>query len=253
VAIGGALLFFVSNNTVLVGIMIICMLMAYSLLRVNYLAFVGFLTIYVLITFHFFDPGGFRNLIGERLLDTFIGSVIAAIAARFIFPVWQQHNILPAIKKMLLANTTYFMAAWNILNSPGSHKRQYRAARNDAIVALTNLSDYFQQMLAEPERSEQYSLMHQLVIACHTLTSRISSLTSKEIAVSEVTQLWFEKIIDSLEEGAVLSETIETVSTKVKYPSTLPSLPTLHPLPIIFSLSKDIRSIAARIMTASPK
>ncbi|MBA4055378.1 MAG: hypothetical protein C0490_11750, partial [Marivirga sp.] len=148
VALGSIILYLISNNVALIVIMITAMLIAYSLLRVNYLGFVLFLTTYILITFHFLNPVQFKSLIGERLIDTLTGSVIAALTARFIFPVWQQYNIQPVMKKMLMSNTAYFLAAWNSLQGPASHRKQYNAARNAAIVALTNLSDNFQQMLA---------------------------------------------------------------------------------------------------------
>jgi uncharacterized membrane protein YccC len=187
VVLGIGIVYVATNTTILIIIMIACMIMAYSLLRVTYLGFVIFLTTYILITFHFLNPIQFRSLIGERLIDTFIGSVIAALASRFIFPVWQQYNIQPAMKKMMLANTTYFLAAWNALLHPQTHRKQYNAARGEAIVTLTNLSDNFQQMLVEPSQSVHASAVHQFVIANLTLTSRISALSEPDLtSVSDV-------------------------------------------------------------------
>ena len=111
VLVASIILFLVSNNTVLLFLLIACMFMAYSFLRINYLGFVIFLTIYLVITFHFLDPVEFKNLIGERLIDTLIGSLIAALAARFVFPVWKHENIKNAMQEILVANNTYFSAA----------------------------------------------------------------------------------------------------------------------------------------------
>ena len=109
------ILFLVSNNTVLMILLITFMLLAYSFLRINYLGFVIFLTIYLVITFHFLNPVEFKNLIGERLVDTLIGSLIAALAARFVFPVWKHENIRSAMQEILIANKTFFSAAWQQL------------------------------------------------------------------------------------------------------------------------------------------
>jgi uncharacterized membrane protein YccC len=235
-----------TNTTVLIVIMIACMTMAYSLLRVNYLGFVIFLTTYILITFHFLNPIQFRSLIGERLIDTFIGSVIAALASRFVFPVWQQYNIQPAMKKMMIANTTYFLAAWNALQHPKTHRKQYNAARGEAIVTLTNLSDNFQQMLVEPAPSIHASAVHQFVIANLSLTSRISALSDRDLAAVADAQAWTEKIISNLQlAGEYLEYGAGAASPTRK--DTSPSLEPQHTLAIIYSLSKDIKGITKRL------
>jgi len=246
VSLAAGILFLISSNTVLVIIMILCILMAYSLLRINYFGFVTFLTLYVVITFHFLNPVEFKNLIGERLIDTLIGSVIAAIAARFIFPVWQHNQIQSAMKKTLLANTAYFLAAWNALRDP-SRTRQYNAARNEAIVALTNLTDNFQQMLAEPVSSHQSSQAHQFVIASHSLISRISSLTAKDLAESDTAKPWADTIVDTLQNAGAHLDTTDSIKQNKSVDTSfdhLPVLPELHPLSIVLGLARDIDTIA---------
>lgn len=246
VLLAGGILYLISNNTILIVMMIFCMLMAYSLLRINYLGFVTFLTLYVVITFHFLNPVEFKSLIGERLIDTLIGSVIAAIAARYVFPVWQHYQIHMDIKKALLTNTTYFLSAWNALRDP-THTTQYNAARNDAIVALTNLSDKFQQMLAEPVSTRQSTQVHQFLIASHSLISRISSLTAKDMALGEeILQPWVSAITDTLQQTTAHLESAEEKDAHNDQDDVpITSLPELHPLSMIYALVRDIRMIAA--------
>ena len=248
VLLGAGILFLISNNTALAVIMILCMLMAYSLLRINYFGFVFFLTAYILITFHFLDPIQFRSLIGERLIDTFIGSLIAVIASRFIFPFWHHDQIEAVMKKTLLANTVYFISAWNMLRNPTSHRKEYNASRNQVIVALTNLSDNFQQMLAEPGPGDQYTHVHQFVIASHTLTSRISSLSPKDVAVSAQTQYWSERIIDILQQATVNLEMNEHPLLPMTHVPEVEALSSLHPLSIIYSLASDIKTITGSMV-----
>jgi uncharacterized membrane protein YccC len=246
------ILFLISHNTILLIIMILCMLMAYSLLRVNYFGFVTFLTVYVIITFHFLNPLEFKNLIGERLIDTLVGSVIAALAARFIFPVWQQHQIQAAMRKSLLANVTYLLAAWNARGGVATHRKQYNAARNEAIVALTNLSDNFQQMLSEPGISKHESKAHGFVIASYTLTSRISSLTPKDLTTpGEEAQHWISNITDILQETAAALGDADKPGLHTAKVQGTPTLPALHPLAMIYSLSRDIRTFTTPIPAGS--
>ena len=244
-----AILFVISNSTVLLALLVISMLMAYSFLRINYLGFVIFLTIYIIITFHFLNPVEFKNLIGERLIDTFIGSVIAALAARFIFPVWEHENIKTAMHQMLEANRTYFLAAWKTLRHFETNENEYNVARNEAIVTLTNLSDNFQQMLAEPGQAKQSSHIHQFVIASHTLTSRISALAPEDINSAPETdvQVWADKVAQVLKESGA---NLLVNGLDKNPPSMQPSretLPSINSISIIHSLAQDIRNITRKI------
>jgi uncharacterized membrane protein YccC len=247
VLLASGILYVVTNNTALVVIMILCMLAAYSLLRINYLGFVTFLTIYILITFHFLNPVGFRSLIGERLIDTMIGSVIAAISARFIFPLWQHQNIHDQMKKMLIAGNVYFLSAWNRFSNNQTEPKNYNKARNEAIVSLTNVSDSFQQMLAEPADAEQAAYIHQFVIASHTLTSRISSLSARDfdLVAQESSRAWAETISDTLQR-AIATVNDKTVPEKMEV-TTLPRIDALHPLAIIHGLASEALRIVARL------
>ena len=238
-------LFLISDTTVLLVLLVICMLMAYSLLRVNYLGFVIFLTVYIVITFHFLHPVEYEHLIGERLIDTFIGSVVAALAARFIFPVWEHENIKGAMEEAIETNRAYFLAAWEQLAGESADESEYNKARSDAIVSLTNLSDNFQQMLVEPGQGKTSSHVHQFVIASHALTSRIAALSTVVSKTPE--ESWrFEKqmILDALDESIKnlrLQEAPERVShTEMK-------LQKANPFNIIHALARDIRAITLQI------
>ena len=241
------ILFLVSNNTVLMILLITCMLLAYSFLRINYLGFVIFLTIYLVITFHFLNPVEFKNLIGERLVDTLIGSLIAALAARFVFPVWKHENIKNAMQEILIANKTFFSAAWQQLPTNSEVNNGYTAARTDAIIALTNLSDNFQQMLAEPGQGKVSSHVHQFVIASHTLTSRISALSPKDLknippdiltaGQKNVTQM--------------LTASVENLNARENNSGTEGDIPppfhSANAISIIYSLARELRNITRKI------
>jgi uncharacterized membrane protein YccC len=244
------ILFLVSDTTALLILLIGSMLMAYSLLRINYLGFVIFLTVYIIITFHFLNPVEFKHLIGERLIDTFIGSVIAALAARFIFPVWEHENIRSAMQEVLEANRSYFLTAWRRLTGI-TDDNAYNKARTDAIVALTNLSDNFQQMLAEPGQGKASSHIHQFVIASHALTSRIAVLSSNDLrnVSEEVLATGKETIADALNDSiknlntGVVDSGKSALDTPSKFHST-------NPVSIIYSLARDLRTITQKMVIA---
>ena len=251
VIIVSAILLFISNTTVLLVIMILSMLLGYSLLRVHYFTFVVFLTIFLVISLVFLNPLEFQSLIRERLIDTLIGSVIAFLASRFIFPVWGHHEIGDSMQKMLEANRQYFLQAWMAVKTQQSETPAYALARQDAIVSLTNLSDNFQQMLSEPSQSDQAQLIHQFVIANHMLTGYIAALSDEELTTEQTANEELEeltKAISSELQGAEDNLRHSHSRTDLHPPPDTPlSIQSLTHLSMIFSLAHDIRKISARI------
>jgi uncharacterized membrane protein YccC len=163
------------------------MIIGYSLLRVNYFGFVTFLTLYIIISFHFLNPDEFRLLITDRLIDTAIGSVIAFLAARFILPVWTSDEIENNMMAMIDAVDVYFTVAWQSLVNKSTQSKEYLLARKDAVVALTNLSENFQRILSEPKQTMQSVQLHQFVIASHLLVGHIAALGDEKISNEALT------------------------------------------------------------------
>jgi uncharacterized membrane protein YccC len=244
------ILWTITSPTILLIILLLSMLLGYSLLRVQYFTFVVFLTIFVVISLYFLNPYEFQSLIRERLLDTLIGSVIAFLASRFIFPRWEHHEIRASMQRMLEANRQYFLQAWMALKSKQAETHAYTLARQDAIVSLTNLSDNFQRMLAEPEQPREATPIHQFVIANHMLTGYVAALSDEQLS------------------GRSNNEELEDVAKAITYelqcaednlrhthsrtdldPSTeVPqSIQTLTQLSMIYALARDIRKIAGRV------
>src|SRR5690606_12155169 len=172
----------ISSGPALGGLLVVCMLLGYSLLRVNYFSFVVLITIFFVISLSFLNPTEFQALIRERVIDTVIGSVIAFFASRYIFPTWGHHEIRRSMQKMLEANRQYFTQAWIATKTRQSETPAYALARQDAVVSLTNLSDNFQRMISEPQQSENATPVHQFVIANHLLTGHIAALSDEHLA-----------------------------------------------------------------------
>jgi uncharacterized membrane protein YccC len=245
-----ALIWFVSNATVLLAVLVFSMLLGFSLLRVHYFTFVVFLTIFLIISIYFLNPENFPSLIRARLIDTVIGSVIAFFASRFIFPVWGHHEIHDPMKKMLEANRQYFLQAWAILKTNESETQAYALARQDAIVSLTNLSDNFQRMLAEPQQSSQGTLIHQFVIANHMLAGHIAALADEPFtahgngeALEEIARAITYELQcaeDNLRHTHARTDLLPTSEPELQRQS-------LTQLSMIYALARDVRKISARL------
>ena len=176
--IGFAMLYFIKDRTALFIITVIGMIIAYSLLKLNYLASSAAITIYVIISFHFISPGGIAPLLLDRVIDTAIGSGIAYLVALFVLPSWEHEHIGSAVTAAVQSNRRYFDTVAGAFTGSSVDNGLFVMARKDAFVALANVSDHFQRMLSEP-RSKQTNLQqyHQFVSTTHLLTSHIASLS----------------------------------------------------------------------------
>ncbi|KYP15713.1 FUSC family membrane protein [Flavihumibacter sp. CACIAM 22H1] len=177
--IGVILLWLIRDDRLLVAVMITGMVIAYSMVRIKYMVSVIAMTAYILIAFHFLKPGDFSEVLRDRLIDTFAGSVIAFIASFAVPPKWEHEQIQELLEEAILANARYFAAISRIfLNEPLSNE-EYKLSRKEAFVKLANLSDAFQRMLNEPKRQQKkVQLVHQMVVSNHMLASHIATLSS---------------------------------------------------------------------------
>lgn len=177
--LGAVLLWLIRDDRLLLGVLIFGMIVAYSMVRVKYLLSVVAMTAYVLIAFHFLKPGDFTEVLRDRLIDTFAGSVIAFIASFAIPPKWEHEKIQELLEETIEANARYFAEISKLFLNENLSNEMYKLSRKDAFVKLANLSDAFQRMLNEPKRQQKkVQLVHQMVVNNHMLASHIATLSS---------------------------------------------------------------------------
>ncbi len=181
--IGGAVafgLFFLGlNDSTVFGLMLLCMVLAYSFLQLNYGLAIFFLTVFVLLGFRFMDPLSTQELLIDRIIDTAIGSMIAYLVSAFVLPTWESDKMGELIEKAEQSNANYFKVVAAAFKGQPPTVQEYKIARKEAFVALANLSDNFQRMLSDPptQRVDQ-RLYHQFVSTSHMLTSQIAALSA---------------------------------------------------------------------------
>jgi len=93
-------------------------------------------------------------------------------------PSWQYTSIKEVALIAIEANKAYFTSATGHFTGNIPTELDYKIARKNAFVALSNLSEALQRMLSDP-KSRQHALKdyHQFAVAHHTLTSYIASIT----------------------------------------------------------------------------
>lgn len=209
--VGALILWVIRDDRALVGLMIIGMVIAYSMLRVKYMVAVVAMTVYVLIAFHFLKPGDFTEVLRDRLIDTFAGSMIAFIATFAIPPRWEHEQIQELLQNAIEAQSKYFSFISKPFIAEPLNNLDYKLHRKEAFVQLANLSDAFQRMLNEPRRQQKKSqVIHQMVVACHMIISHTATLSSYRRLAEEYASDKFRPIIKAslghLENAARLLE-----------------------------------------------
>ncbi len=176
--VGALILMNLKSVPLLLGILIVSMIAAFSLIRIRYWLGVALLTLYVLVAFYLLQPGDYAPLFKDRLLDTFIGSVIAFVFTRIIPPIWERDQIRHLLLTAIVSNKNYYTYIASAFVGKPIDASQYKFYRKETYVSLANLSDAFQRMLNEPKsRQHTGEFMHPLVVSCHVLASRIATLS----------------------------------------------------------------------------
>jgi len=179
-AVGVLFLRYVQNETAEFVFLVVCMLGAYTMTRINYIAMVIFMTPYVLILFHFLGLG-YMDVAEERLLDTVIGCVTAIAAGYLLFPTWESEQLTAYMREMLRVNINYLQKLRDGRSGKPVPTSDYKLARRDVYLRTANLSAAAQRMLAEPKRKQRNAqALHRFLVFNHLLSSNVASLATTE-------------------------------------------------------------------------
>ncbi len=146
-------------------------------LRRNYSISVIFITIFVLSTFSLITDEGMAVMV-PRLVDTVIGSVLAIISVRLLWPDWQYKRLPGLIKEALSKNTAYFQAIINEYEHESTDDDfEYRVARRQAHRADNALVLAWRGMQMEPKGRQHFRKQaFTLTYLNHALLSYLSAL-----------------------------------------------------------------------------
>ncbi|MFT0532945.1 FUSC family membrane protein [Castellaniella hirudinis] len=188
---GGALLLFslALDARLYLLILVSCSILGYGLVQVNYTLSAMFNTLFVLLVFHFLMPGS-DTMVGERLIDTVIGCVLA-LSCSYILPAWERNSLDAMAQALLQANQAFLQSglAWVDIGrqdraagraaSPAQNEAdtQWRLARKNVHIAFSNFASAFYRMMDEPARRQRHvPELNRLMIQHHTLASQIAAV-----------------------------------------------------------------------------
>ena len=195
------------------------LLLGFSLLKQNYRNAAAFITLYVIFMFALIHPS-IIEVIGYRVIDTLIGSLLAYLANYFFWPAWESKSI----KDYLTHSTERFVDFYNkideLYHTKGEVSTEYSLARKQAFLEVGHLNAAYQRLIQEPiSKQENSNSIYGLISVYNTFLSALSALgmyirTNETLEVIKEFEVYSKYIVANLlESKAILNnETIPQTS-----------------------------------------
>lgn len=154
-AVAVGLVLVIRNEVVYAILAVISLVLAFSMIQRNYKTAAAFITLNVVFVYSLLRPN-VLEVIEYRLLDTIIGSGLAFLGAKFLWPTWEYTTIETFIRQSISANAGFIKEVENFYTSKDSPPASYRLARKKAFLAMGDLNAAFQRMAQEPKTEKAF-------------------------------------------------------------------------------------------------
>lgn len=213
IAIGIVLL---TQNVIVYGMLaIISLTLAFALIQQNYKSAAALITINIVFVYSLINPDAFQ-VIQYRVIDTIIGAGIAVIANYTLWPSWEASNLKSVLVDALTKNRKYLLATQDLYYDKTKNELNYKLARKDAFLAISNLNAAFQRLTQDPKsKQKEFQLIYGMVTLNQTMVSAIASIGSfiinhKTTPASEEFDALILRIANTLENSCSILEDIQT-------------------------------------------
>ncbi|MDL2357216.1 MAG: FUSC family membrane protein [Pseudomonadota bacterium] len=116
------------------------------------------------------------NAIGERLLDTLVGTVIATFFS-YVLPSWEYQNLPRLVDAVRRANRKYIDAGAELLQGRSGDDFRYRISRKGFMDSLATLSAALGRMLDEPAAKQRAAAeLNRFTVQNYLLVSHMAAL-----------------------------------------------------------------------------
>jgi uncharacterized membrane protein YccC len=147
------ILHFVHAPAALIGFLFIATAAAPAFLHIKYRYTAVAASMQILLLIGLTVPHG-GSAIGERLLDTLLGTLIATFFS-YVLPNWEYQNLPRLVDAVLDANRKYIDSAADLLLGRTSDDFRYRISRKRFMDSLASLSAALGRMLDEPAAKQR--------------------------------------------------------------------------------------------------
>lgn len=207
-AIVAALIIFITQNTIVYGVLAIVSLMfAFSLIQQSYKAGAAFVTMQVVFIYSLLQPNALE-VVGYRVLDTVIGAILAVIANYLLWPLWEFRNLNQEILSSIKADIDYLKTIKKLYDSNNLKESEYKLSRKSAFLAKSDLNAAFQRLTQDPKsKQREFHLIYEIVTLNHTIVSALASLGNflrkhKNLGFKDQFEIYIDYIENTLTEAA---------------------------------------------------
>ncbi|AIL32218.1 hypothetical protein IX83_01835 [Basilea psittacipulmonis DSM 24701] len=182
---------FAQNNIIYLVTLVLCMIIGKALAGSgDYRISVTFITIYVLLGFHFLLPESKILFVGERAFDTFLACVIGYICS-MLFPYWECDGIDKLAKKAIQENYLHFCKCLDFAKENLGKQVSTKTGSLDtcakALNAQVAFSNSLTRMLNEPKSHQKHiEQYNSLVTHGDSIYNLIPFLISELESLSEI-------------------------------------------------------------------
>ncbi|MXV38774.1 hypothetical protein GO491_08850 [Flavobacteriaceae bacterium Ap0902] len=179
-------------------ILIISMYLFFKYLSSNYILAAIFITVYVLEVYNLQNGSGIAVMI-PRIIDTLIGSILAYLSIRIIWPEWQYKHLKPLLIKAIDRNKNYLEAVMNMALPDEVYLHHQRSVHR----ADNALTEVWKSMRIEPKSKRKLlTSARNFTYLNHSLLSYISAfgVHRQNLDFKDVDFAYLREIIFTLDE-----------------------------------------------------
>ncbi|MGB2128197.1 MAG: FUSC family membrane protein [Flavicella sp.] len=198
------------QNTFVFGVLAaLSLVLALSLVQLNYRTFAIFLTLHIVFLHAVFHPD-VLNAIQYRITDTLLGAGLAMLSNLFLFPSWEFMTIEDSISKTLQSNAGYLQQIEKVYTTKSDDYSEYKLSRKSAFLNIGDLNAAFQRMTQEPKSRQKYfSEIYDLVVLSNTFLSSLASLgtfiqTHETTAISSSVKTFVSNILENINSATLV-------------------------------------------------
>jgi uncharacterized membrane protein YccC len=169
------ILHFVHAPAALIGFMFVATAAAPAFLTIKYRYTAVAASMQILLLIGLTGPHGASG-VGERLLDTLVGTIIATFFS-YVLPNWEYQNIPRLVEAVLKANRNYIDASADLLQGRAGDDFRYRISRKGFMDSLATLSAALGRMLDEPAAKQRATAeLTRFTVQNYLLVSHVAAL-----------------------------------------------------------------------------
>ncbi|WDZ98090.1 FUSC family membrane protein [Herbaspirillum sp. WKF16] len=147
---------------------------AFTYVKYRYTAIAA--SVQILMLLNLLVPAGHQGVIGERLIDTVIGVVIATLFS-YVLPAWEYRDLPKLLRNVLKSSQRYLTASRDMLEGKVKDDFFYRVCRKGFMDSLAALISALVRMMDEPATKHRaVKELNRFIVQNYLVAAHIAAL-----------------------------------------------------------------------------